>query len=458
MNRRPTLLLPVALAVFAAGCAPNNAEMTQGSFTAFLASQTSTSIVKGAVEPEEFDEDWTLDCREFENKKEEAALQLEESILDKGACKDLVELGDSEFGGEETTQEAWLLEDGYYVVREPLDPWRGEALVTTEGDLQIGFHHALPGADDFRFLFVINPDFQPTQCVAAEDGVGTPENLDGDWVGEWSKTVQEVLEAHPDDPSYDLLREFPNGKVYFLTSFAYQFNPDDPQSQNNPFWSLPNEWGSGTANGKFSQEFFSHRTIRYGEPILYSNFEATEDSQAPVQSPENVWYCNTGADEEPIDETPTNEGGENAPPANDLDAPCQNINGNYEWQTLGEMIARAEAVADETSEELALVDVPFRPIVEDNLWRKSDGNAPGLDGWAELHYNWVVIDENQDISKGGSVSGAFHLLMDGTTSTSRYFISGRFDVERIRGDIWSNKDLQEQKAEEAAEAGSPLCE
>lgn len=453
MSRLPTLSLPltasaIVLAAFSAACAPQNAELTEGSYTAFLATSTSSSLVKGAVDPEDFDTHWTLDCREFENRKEELALQLENPLLDGKGCTDLVELGDSEWDQGESTQEGWLLEDGYQVVQEPLDPWRGEALVTTEGDLQVGFHHRLPGGEDFRFIFVINPLFRPSLCVADETGKSEPQELDGDWVGEWGTTVADVLAAHPDDPSYDMFREFPDGDVYFFTANSYQFNPDDPQSQDNPFWSLPNEWGAANGNGKYAEEFFSNRTIRYGEPILYSSFESTDDVFAPVQSPENVWYCQ--------------QGGENGEAGSE---DCQNTTGNYEWTTRSELIARAEAVADETAQEMALVSdlgdgalTPFRPIVEDNLWRPDDGEAPGLDGWAELHYNWVIIDKGSDVVKGGNVSGAFQLVMDGSTSTSRYFVSGKFDVERIKGDIWSNKDLQELKAEEAAENGTPLCE
>lgn len=438
MSRLPIFVPAVIALAVAQGCTPNNATMVSGSYTAFLAASTSTSVLNDELDVTKFDNSSEVDCRIFESEDEEIALRLPNSVLTADDCLALYDLGTSTFSGDPTLQEGWLVQDGYYIVGEDFKPWRGEALVTTEGDLQLGFHQDLPSGEDFRFLFVVDPDFQPTRCEVDAAGKTAPVNLDGDWLGEWSASVEAVLAAHPDEPSYAALKNYPGGTVYFINAFSYQWNPDDPNTFDNPFWTMPDEWGAGTGNGKFSQEFFSNRTVRFAEPILYSSYEATEDQTDPVVSPENIWYC----DQDPA-----------APGA------CLNATtSKYVWGSKDEMDARVDAVADEVRDELAALGVNLRPLVETNAWRAVDGNPPGLDGWTELHYNWVVLDKSSVVEKGGSVKGAFNFVMDGSTSTSRFFLNGEFEVDRIKGDIWSNQDLQELKAQQAADAGQPLCE
>ncbi|MBA2319701.1 MAG: hypothetical protein H0V89_00990, partial [Deltaproteobacteria bacterium] len=315
---RPDLSFACILAVFAAACAPQSAEIVSGNFTAFMASSTSSSILKDEVDPADFDIYTQLDCRQFcapsnqstpeslcvfESKDEETLLHLPDSILSADDCIALMDINSPEeagspapeypstFSGDNYAVETWLLQDGYHIVQEELDPWRGEAIINSEGDMQVGFHHRLPGGADFRFDFTINPDFQPTSCrdIVDEagnpnpDGVTEPVAIDGDWLEEWSGSISDILAEVPaDDPRYDLLRKYEDGRLFHINSFAYQFNPDDPQSFENGLWYLPNEWLAGMTFGKFSEEFLSHRSVRYGEPLLYSTFEATDDSQEVV--------------------------------------------------------------------------------------------------------------------------------------------------------------------------------
>jgi hypothetical protein len=467
MSRR-VLPLTSLIAVFGAACTPQSAELVSGTYTAFLATSTSASLLKGEVDPEDFDKRWQLDCRQFcpgsddtpeelcifESKDEEALLRLPDSILDEQTCLELMAFNSDEEvggtgeppfpstqGGDPYAIESWLLEDGFEVVQEEIEPWRGEAIINSEGDLQIGFHHRLPGGADFRFNFTVNPNFQPITCKDVDgDDVTEPVAVDGDWVSEWSGSITEILERAGDDPRYDPLRQFEGGQLYHINSFSYQFNPDNPQDFDTGFWSLPNEWRAGMSFGKFAEEFISHRTVRYGEPLMYSTFEATEDSYEPVVASENVWYCDLpdGAD-------PT------------ADPTCLNQGTGYEWFTMGQLIERTTAVTRESLDELAFLEtvggpaVGIAPFVEDNTWRRPDGQPPGLDGWTELHYNYVVIDASSDLTVGGTVHGAFQLTMDGVTSTSRILINGEFESERIRADKWTSKNLQ-------AEQGVGRCE
>jgi hypothetical protein len=446
MYRRLLPLLPV---LAAAACAPENAKMTSGGYTAFLAASTSTSITKGSIDVDPADDkiqgDWkssfNIDCRppapstSFENAAEESALRLQNSVLDADGCSKLYNLGDSVNAGAETLQETWLAQDGYYVVQEDWDPWRGEGVITSEGDLQIGFHQRIPGGEDFRFEFVIDPDFQPQTCDAdPETGKTTAVELDGDWLEQWSTNLTTLPADHPKTANYDVFKDYPGGTLYFPNAGSYQFNPDDPNTFDNPFWTLPNEWLDGISIGKYSEEYFQYRTIRYGEPDMYSVYEATNDQTDPIVAVQNVWYCDMAEDSDPTDSG---------------SATCQNTVSASNWFNYPDLVKHANDVADETEMEMDAINdaagdigLSFRPIVEDNSWRTPDGQPPGLDGWAGLDYSWVVIAKDSDMTPGGHVSGAFQFVMDGSTSTSHYFMNGTFEVDHIRNDHWVNNNIQ----------------
>ncbi len=79
----------------------------------------------------------------------------------------------------------WFAGDTYYLDEGELEPWRAEALITNEGDFQITVHHEL-GSEDFRFAFVIDPNFEPSVCVQEGqscytlDDPANPADSDGD--------------------------------------------------------------------------------------------------------------------------------------------------------------------------------------------------------------------------------------------------------------------------------------
>jgi len=80
---------------------------------------------------------------------------------------------------------SWWADDRYYLDQGELDPWRAEALITNEGDFQITLHHEI-GKEDFRFAFVIDPNFEPSICIQegqscyTTDDPANIEDSDGD--------------------------------------------------------------------------------------------------------------------------------------------------------------------------------------------------------------------------------------------------------------------------------------
>jgi hypothetical protein len=391
-------------------CAPQNAELTAGSYTAFLADSSSLTVAKGLVpfDDEAFSSSYKVDCREFvtaNNNNENETLRLDDRLpICAGSIFDNDEgVTNADWPPE---HEVWLGQDGFHVVTQDLEPWRGEAIMTSEGDFQIGFHHRLPGGEDFRFAFAIDPNFQPTVCEQTADGAGTElANVDGDWLGNWSK---------------DLKGDDNGGTLFYLNARAYQFNPDDPDG--GQIWSSPEEWRAGYSAGKFADEEFTMRTPRYGEPAIYTALEA-EDGYTVTE--DDLFFCDLFEGEDPNT-------------SNCMEGLIEDVND----------------VASEVGTELERVLVDYTPMVHDNTWRDPDGYAPGYDGWVGMHYNWVVIDAGSDLSEGGSASGKFAMVFDAYDSYSRFFVQGEFNVDKIKNDVWTTDDLRAIKLEEN---GTVLC-
>ena len=96
----------------------------------------------------------------------------------------------------------------------------------------------------------------------------------------------------------------------------------------------------------------------------------------------------------------------------------------------------------------------YEPISHLNLWRIPDGKPPGFDGWAETHANYVVFSGDSDLTVGGSASGAFSLLYEADDSSTRVFVKGKFEIDKIKKDNWVTENLEANKLEEA---GVTLC-
>jgi hypothetical protein len=432
----PILLLAMA-------CAPNNAVLTSGEYVAFISADTSSSLLAGDVAFEDWPEKdrWNVDCRAFETltKKEADALRLPDAldICDRrwpGAIEDAPD------------HEEWIFQGPFHAVRGDLEPWRGEAVLTSEGDLQIGFHNRLPGGADLRFAFVIDPDMMPTTC-AQEDGEVVAEPIDGDWLANWAIELERYIDpasfyegkntVETVESSFAHMQKYidAGGQLWPLNAGSYQVNPENPEEN----WFFPEEFSAGFAAGKFSEERFVARGARYGEPVVYNLLDA--DSALGATIPESaLWYCDMEQGVDPAEEC----------------QPC--LSPGSGWGTHCDVIDRATVVENEIYEEFQRLQpdaanpietLQLRPIVLHNEWRVPDGRPPGLDGWVEMHYNYVVFDPKSNFKEDGNVSGAFTLVFESENTKSRFFVKGEFEVEGIKNDRWTADDLRAIKLEES---------
>jgi hypothetical protein len=447
-SRVPTHL--ALLGALASACAPQSASLEVGDFTAFLSASRSITYQKGNLKLDEFGRFSYVDCREFEDARNDT--QNEELRLGDGPgteagqrlpiCGDDPGVGADQWPPE---QEPWLDEDGYAVVGDVLDPWRGEAIITSEGDVQFTFHNRLPGGEDMWFAFVIDPNFQPRQCVQNEAGDGVEfKEVDGNWVEQWTGDLD-------DDET---------GTLYYLNSGSYQLDPvsvnkyvDDPYGVNIQEWFLPNEWASGHAQGQFGDDLFTLRTAKYGRPSAYWSYQLAQNSVNELAAIDlsDLYYWPS----QELTTVPEAQGDGSGRRCLSLED-CRE-EANTDARTLERELRRAGLpAANEDGTEVD--DLPsFRPRVHDNDWRTPDESAAGLDGWIELHSNWVRFDEGAVLEKGGAATGEFHLVFEGTESTSRFFIRGKFAVDSFKKDTWTTKYLPAIKFEQngTTECGMP---
>jgi hypothetical protein len=412
---------PFLAVLMMAACSPQNAELTSGSYTMFVSKNTSTVVSQKKIDFSKFENSWNIDCRNLADEE----LRLENPA---DVCNGYNEFAgstdpgpDGEIGTDDdefnsVKHEGWINLDGFHVVHENLDPWRGEAIMTSEGDLHLVFHHRLNGGEDMRFAIAVDPAFKPRRCVQTGDGVQW-EDVDGDWMAEWSNHLQ----------GDDFPGEGTGGTLIPLNSGAYQFNPN-PTNDAEP-WYFPDEWNAGYTQGRWGPELMFMRTTRFGKPSAYSNFE---ENGSDLNEETDLFYVNMV------------EG------AAGTDIPAY-----------GEMVDGIRSISTETQTESALLHSPlgeapdYKPLVIDNGWRVSDGRNAGLDGWGELHYNWIQLDQAaSEIGVGNPVSGEFRLLYKGVDSGSRLFVEGKFTVDKVRRDTWVVEELAPQKY---AENQTVLC-
>lgn len=416
---RRSLVPALGLIAVTGGCNPQNAQVPEGSFTAALAYSTSNTLLLEAVDLEAFEKRVSFDCRDAPEEGEfDFRLPTRNGDLcDENACvktddpTDIQYVDSSEvealtadgYDCDESyppVHETWLAFDGFEVVTSPLEPWRGEAIITSEGDLQITIHNRLPGGADFRFAFVVDPKFQPRTCIAdPETGGPKRVDIDGDWLANWSKDVD-------------------SGTLFYLNAGSYQFNPANLAES----WTLPQEWLAGAAFARFAEEDFIARSVRYGRPSKYLAYEV-DDSELTAR---DLFYCDVDAGADPTTD-----------------------------ECIQGMKERVNGFAQDVRNELHLIDADVTPRVHTNEWRPPDGNEPGLDAWMEMNYNYVRVDQAPDeLIVGNPASGDFELVFDGLDSQSRLFIKGKFEVEKIKKDNWGVQDLRAEKYEEY---GTILC-
>jgi hypothetical protein len=416
---------PVALSLALAACAPQSAILTEGEYTAFIASTNSISLLKDTVDPADYPDaggtTFNVDCREFESKEDRESLELPDAL---DIC------GQAQWPPE---YETWATQNGYYVVQESMEPWRGQAIITGEGDIQIAFHQRLPGGADFRFILAVDPDFGPVTCKN-DGGDYAHVRRDGDWVAEWSKELSNIADL-PDDlqAKYPHLQGLEDGSLYFLNADGYQFDPKAAVNTDT-IWSLPREWLAGAAQGKFSEENLFHRAPRYGEPEVY-NFVATASETYATGAADDMFFCELAEGEDPAEN------------------PC-----------IAELDTHLTDILDGTAKELDRMTTPtgadepvlnYLPIRHLNNWRPADGLAPGFDGWGELNYSYVAFSKNSVLEVGGSAEGAFAVVLEAVDSQTKVFVQGKFEIPKIRRDKWTALDLEKESLENS---GNQLCE
>ncbi len=482
-------LVPVLL--LSVGCAPQSAEVVSGSFVAFFSERVSASLGKEEVDPTDFDTNYTVDCRDagyylqeqvwngsaavpdefaaagqFACRSDERDFRLEDSI-GCGPQAAAVPNGFSYCGedGRDGTDyaqypaenEVWINQAGFRVVTEELEPWRGEAVITAEGDLQIGFHHRLPGGADFRFTFTIDPDFQPTRCDVQDDLSVKAAPFDGDWIENWSEELPRILDRNERyRAAFEHMEPFlEDGRLFFLNGQSFQRNPRSPDDA----WSLPDQYEAGTARGKISEELLIQRQSIWAFPFVYAAVDDPaddgEDAPPPPFETQDLWFC----DYDPED-TSENPACQNYQPeirsVFEADSRFEPDPGSR-FPDLNTMEAFIEETADRTANELRRVLRPvngedpiyeYRPLTHMNRWRPRDVPPAGFDGWGEMHYNYVVFSGDSELEVGGAAEGAFTLALEAQDSWTQVFVKGRFVIDRIRQDRWVTEDLRESKAEE----------
>ena len=385
--------------------------LESGSYVAFLSEGTSLSLAKGEVDPAH--PDWTnsydLDCRDFADAETRELLELEDPIPCGGDLYD----DDPNADNVDRLHETWIPQAGYRVLHlDDITTWRGEAVITAEGDLQIGFHHRMPGGADFRFIFAVDPDFQPTTCDPDGSGGVTTKPLDGDWIASWSDELRNISNLSDDEQlAYAHMADYADdGKLFFLNSQSYQVNP----RQVADFWSLPDQFEAGAARAKISEELLIQRRSVWAFPRVYAQVDDPTGSEdfSPFSNLD-LWWC---------------ELEEGADPASSSCDPTS------QYSDMDDLEDQVLTTAGKTYDELERAFRPgnvdpvfrFRPMTHLNRWRSPDGVPAGFDGWGEMHYNYVVFSGDSLLEAGGSAEGAFSLSFEAVDSFSQVFIHGTF--------------------------------
>ena len=333
----------------------------------------------------------------------------------------------------------WLTEHSFYVDNKPLDTWREEVVMTSEGDLQMTIH-VNTRFGDYRVGWVIDPDFQPTECTEV-DGKTTLQEIDGNWVEGWSNSNEE-------DEGYS---------TFFLNGGSIQINP----SNTGDYWYLDEDWYAGYGFSRFGDETFYLYSTDYFDPAYTPLWVSTDDDGRVTGG-----YGNYGT--EVFEELNCSGDGDNcngyADYADLVAMARDNFNNGGENQA-GDYVAPV----DEELERYGLVsraDQPFHVKVEDNSWRPTapgeGGDAVGFDGWVGLNPAWVRFKATQDEmaalevgSLDKPLEGEFQIYLFSLSTASVQIVNGSFKINNIQNDRWGfSPTLDDVKR---AENATPAC-
>jgi hypothetical protein len=166
--------------------------------------------------------------------------------------------------------ETFMYDDGYYAIQGDMDPWRTEALINGENDLQLTVHHYLEKGQDFRFTFSIAPDFEPTRCISTENGAEIQKVDGASWVEKWSE----------DEGDY---------YIYYLNAGTAQ--PTGSDAPTGDILYLTTDWLTGYGFSKFAGEEFNSVANTFAAAIP-DNIRASCESNMDNVPP----FADAGAD------------------------------------------------------------------------------------------------------------------------------------------------------------------
>jgi hypothetical protein len=401
-----SMLTVLALLV---GCNPQDAEVS-GTYVAYLANEGSENVIRlerFGVPVSEQAADLSLtpvDCRDLDYLREDAETTEEADAA--VAAERLpgvdydAECLDAEGNRKEPSYFTWLNQYSYWKSESAfgpdaaLEPWRSEAVLTTEGDLQLTVHMKIPGMGDMRFGWVIDPSFAPMECTDV-DGASAEVPVDGDWLAGWSEGEE--------------------GTLWFINGGSYQINPSD----NGEAWYLPPEWQAAYSFARFVDEpFYSHATD-------YADIEG-----------QPLWV--------------------NSYTDGVFEAPRGGAGGYAAWRdSITEAMSAVTDFTDVGKSDFAptfkIDDNSWREV--DDAER---AEAAGFDGWLGVSPGWVRIDNPEAIVAGTDtpVTGEFQIYLEGVAAASKLMVKGEFKINNIREDVWGyDPGMEELKWKENGTVG-----
>jgi hypothetical protein len=433
-----SLLSVVALL---AGCTPQDADV-QAKYAIYLAAASSENINRldsTGVPVEDRQEKLGLtpvDCRDLTYLADEADDDAEAAELIAAArltgadyaaecCSNADATDDFDCNPVQPAWFDWMNDYAYFLKEGDVEPWRTEAVITTEGDFQLTVHMDFPDFGDLRFGWVIDPTFQPKECVDGTDGAEL-QDVDGSWLDGWSQGEE--------------------GTLWQLNAGAYQVNPSD----NAKAWYFQPSWDAGYTFARFGdEEFYGHATDY--QDSLYRPFYAKtyygdcadggdNDNDGDVDGDDKE--CHTGLDFE----------GPQIPASHGTSA-----------DQYADWVAETRTYFNGDDTEKAIADLsvmgkstfPLQMKIEDNGWRgetTDEDPSAGFQGWLGVSSSWVRIDNPEDIAvhPDKPITGEFQIYLEGLAAASKMFIGGTFSINNVREDVWgfNQGTLDEVKREE----------
>lgn len=416
---RRLVMLPVpailALLALAPGCTPHDGEVT-GDYVSYFAAGSSENLYRLEAKQLDFSEASVrarfgfdvVDCRELDAASENE--RLDGALTD----ADGNEVDYDTACGATPDFFPWINQYPYYVKQDTYEPFRTEAVMTTEGALQLTIHANIEKIGDFRFGWVVNPQFQPVECVDSDDGAQEVEvddtngDIDREWLTNWSLAED-------------------GGTLFHLNAYSYQINP----SNTAEFWSLPPEWQAGYGFARFADEDFYGHGIDYVDNV--SAGQAGYGTPLYLNSYDGHWGSASS------------------------------------YPNFLEKLTSAVTYDDSHPSDLTSIgksDFPLNIKVEDNSWRPDnidpEDQANGFANWVGLDPTWVHFDASPEelakIATGRQdkpIEGDFQLYVESASAASKVLVNGRFKIDNVREDIWGySPSLEERKVEEN---NTPTC-